>query len=122
MYLLWQPPPLANTATPSYPVPIGHKDWNFVATAFQDDPVGYPPAGNDHWDKNTTLTPSGNETMSFEPAQPTDNALYGYPLWSGIVSNECGVSQAIDFNALHSYPLWNVLPNTDDDSNNKEKQ
>ena len=107
MYLLWQPDQLSGTATGSIPVPMGYQDWDFVATAFQDLPIG-----NGKWGKNPTLTASGDEGGGFEPATPYDNAIYGYPQWSAIVSNDCGVSQAINSNAVHARPLWNYTPST----------
>jgi hypothetical protein len=108
MYLLWQPGQLSSSGTPSIPVPIGYQYWNFVASAFQD-----PPIGNDHWNKHTTLTASGDDGEGFEPAQATDNAVYGYPQWNSIVSTDCGVSQTIDYNALHGYSPLNYTPSTD---------
>jgi hypothetical protein len=91
MYLLWQPDQLSSTSTKSIPVPIGHQDWNFIATASQDNPVG-----NSKWYTPTTPTASGNEGEGFVPAQSTDNVLYGYPFWSHKASTVCGVSQALN--------------------------
>jgi hypothetical protein len=91
MYLLWQPDQLRSTATASIPVPIGHQDWNFIATAFQKSPTG-----KDKWETNSAPTASGDEGEGFVPATPYDNGLYGYPLWRYKTSTVCNVSQAIN--------------------------
>jgi len=90
MYLMWQPDQLSETATASIPVPIGYQDWQFIATAFQK-----PPVGRGKWDKHPTLTASGDEGQGFVPSGPSDNSIYGYPLWSHLSSNDCGVSQEV---------------------------
>jgi len=87
MYLLWQPDQLSGAGTASIPVPIGHQDWQFVATAVRN--------ARGKWERNAILTASGNEGNGFEPATPDDNAVYGYPQWSHLVSNDCGVSQGV---------------------------
>lgn len=87
MYLLWQPDQLSGTGTASIPVPIGHQDWQFVATAVRN--------AKGKWERNAILTASGDEGDGFEPATPDDNAIYGYPQWTHLVSNDCGVSQGV---------------------------
>jgi hypothetical protein len=91
MYLLWQPDQLSGTNTESIPVPIGHQDWQFIATAFHK-----PPPGRDKWSTSRTPTASGDEGEGFVPATPSDNELYGYPLWAHLASTVCNVSQWIN--------------------------
>jgi hypothetical protein len=79
MYLLWQTPKLKGTSTASIPVPIGHQEWQFGATADQNAPVG-----NGKWQQPTTT--AAGKVGDFVPATETDNAKYGYPVW-GSVSN-----------------------------------
>ncbi len=107
MYLLWQPDQLSGTSTKSIPVPIGYQDWQFIATAIQK-----PPIGKDRWRTDRTPTASGDYGGGFVPATPYDNAIYGYPQWSYIVSTDCGVSQTIDAESLNKYSLWNGIANT----------
>jgi hypothetical protein len=80
MYLLWQ-----SDEPKSIPVPIGHQDWQFVATAIQN--------AKGKWEKHGVLTASGDEGEGFVPSTPYDNAIYGYPQWSYLSSTDCGVSQ-----------------------------
>jgi hypothetical protein len=70
MYLLWQPPQLKGTSTASIPVPIGHQEWQFMATADQKAPVG-----RGHWQQPVTNAAGG--VGGFTPSQDTDNAIYG---------------------------------------------
>jgi hypothetical protein len=74
MYLLWQPP-----GNGSIPVPIGHQEWQFKATADQDDPIG-----NGKWQQ--PVTSAAGAVGGFTPSQDSDNSIYGYPTW-GSVSN-----------------------------------
>jgi len=41
------------------------------------------------------VTASGDEGEGFVPSTPDDNAIYGYPQWTHLVSNVCGVSQEV---------------------------
>jgi hypothetical protein len=82
MYLLWQP-----KAPKSIPVPIGHQDWQFLATAVRNE--------KGKWEKHGILTASGDEGGGFVPSTPDDNAIYGYPQWSHLSSTDCGVSQEV---------------------------
>jgi hypothetical protein len=77
MYLLWQPPQLNGTITPSYPVPIGYQEWHFNATASQD-----PPIGNGKWQQ--PVTDAAGAVGSFIQSQDMDNAIYGYPVWAAV--------------------------------------
>ncbi|MGA3345569.1 MAG: hypothetical protein ABSC76_11935 [Terracidiphilus sp.] len=76
MYLLWQPPQLSGTGTPSIPVPIGYQAWQFGATADQDNPVG-----DGKWQQPTTN--AAGAVGGFIPSTDADNAIYGYPVWGG---------------------------------------
>ncbi|MGD0902118.1 MAG: IPT/TIG domain-containing protein [Terracidiphilus sp.] len=87
MYLLWQPDQLPGTATASIPVPIGRQDWQFIATAVEN--------AKGKWERHAILTASGDEGEGFVPSTPDDNAIYGYPQWTHLVSNVCGVSQEV---------------------------
>jgi hypothetical protein len=87
MYLLWQPDQLSGTATASIPVPIGRQDWQFIATAVEN--------AKGKWERHGILTASGDEGEGFVPSTPDDNAIYGYPQWTHLVSNVCGVSQEV---------------------------
>jgi hypothetical protein len=71
MYLLWQPP-----GTDSIPVPIGHQEWQFKATAVQDVPIG-----NGKWQQPATK--AAGKVGDLVPSTDLDNAIYGYPTWSG---------------------------------------
>jgi len=77
MHLLWQPPQLAGTGTPSIPVPIGHQAWQFVATTNQK-----PPIGRGKW--NQPDTAAKGEAGGFIPANDSDNNEHGYPIWNGV--------------------------------------
>jgi hypothetical protein len=74
MYLLWQPPQLKGTGTASIPVPIGHQEWQFEATADQNAPVG-----NGKWQQPATT--AKGKVGDFSPSMETDNEKYGYPIW-----------------------------------------
>jgi hypothetical protein len=87
MYLLWQPDQLSGTATASIPVPIGHQDWQFIATAVRN--------AKGKWERHGVLTASGDEGEGFVPSTPDDNAIYGYPQWTQPASSVCGVSQEV---------------------------
>lgn len=77
MYLLWKPAQLKGTSTASIPVPIGYQEWHFIATTEQEAPIG-----RGKWKK--PVTTAHGDVGPFQPSQPTDNALYGYPMWSGV--------------------------------------
>jgi hypothetical protein len=77
MYLLWQPPQLSGTSTPSIPVPIGYQQWQFTATADQKAPVG-----RGKWQQPTTS--AAGKVGDFIPSTDSDNAQYGYPIWGSV--------------------------------------
>jgi hypothetical protein len=77
MYLLWQPPQLSGTGTLSYPVPIGHQEWQFGATADQKAPIG-----RGKWQQ--PVTNAAGAVGGFIPSQDSDNAIYGYPVWGSV--------------------------------------
>jgi hypothetical protein len=77
MYLLWQPPQLKGTSTTSYPVPIGHQEWQFMAIADQKAPIG-----EGKWRQPTTT--AAGKVGDFVPSSESDNPVYGYPTWDGV--------------------------------------
>lgn len=78
---------LSGAGADSIPVPIGHQDWQFVATAVRN--------AKGKWERHGILTASGDEGEGFVPSTPDDNAIYGYPLWTHLSSTDCGVSQEV---------------------------
>jgi hypothetical protein len=77
MYLLWQPPQLSGTGTPSIPVPIGYQQWQFGGTVAQKAPIGGGKWGE-------AVTNAAGKVGGFTPSLDTDNAIYGYPVWGGV--------------------------------------
>jgi hypothetical protein len=116
MYLLWQPGQLSGTGAESIPVPMGYQDWQFIATASQKTPMG-----SDRWKTNRTPTVSGDQGEGFVASTPYDNAIYGYPQWSHVSSNDCGVSQSVDANILNKFSLSHSISSLDNEFNKGKK-
>ena len=83
MYLLWQPDKLKGTSTQSIPVPIGHQQWTFIATANQQQPIG-----SGRWMTPEKPTASG-KTGAYAESHDSDNNLHGYPVFTAPAEEVC---------------------------------
>jgi len=83
MYLLWKPDQLNGTSTQSIPVPIGHQQWTFEATANQK-----PPVGSNKWKTPETPTSHG-ATGAYATSRDDDNNHHGYPIFTAVATEVC---------------------------------